>query len=154
MKKIVFFTALMTLLISSPFLSKSFGQIESWKNRNWQPLASGEGIEYYYKYDECDDAKTGDKIEEIIIKVTNTTNKNLQISWDLEKWYNETCFGCKESDTDNHFTITLKAGESVNGSCETRVSRKDLVIFSMYLNRENPTVFTKCNIKNITVKSL
>ena len=153
MKKLVFLSLLIVLLISSSFSSDVFGQIASYKNRNYQPLNSKDGIEFYYKYQECVDAATGDKIEEIIIKVTNTTNKDIELSWDLETWYNETCFGCRENDN-NHFSISLKAGESKEGSCETRLTNKALIIFSMYLNRENKSVYTKCNLKNITTKNL
>ncbi len=150
MKKIIILTVLMTLLIVNSFSSIKVHEIEPWKNKNYQPLNSKDGIEFYYKFAECDIAETGSNLEEVILKVTNTTKNDLQISWDEERWYDETCYGCKENDKDNHFTVTLKAGESKEGSCETRDANTGLVIFSKYLNKPNTALFNKINIKNIT----
>ena len=151
MKKIVFLCMLMTILITISFSSYSQRTESPYKNKVWQPLNSKDGVEIYYKYEDCIDSKNGINQEQVILKVVNTTNNNIMLSWDLEKWHEEICDGCDPNGKDNHFTIKLKAGETIIGGCETRLLHKELIIFSMFLDKENSHLLSQFHIKNMVI---
>ncbi len=155
MKKTVFLTLFLILFTyCSMFSLTTKTTTITVKNKEWKLFTNKDGIQIYFKYEECHDIKNGIHQEEVVLKLVNTTDKNIQISWDLEKWYNDNCKGCDTFDKENHFSIMINASETKIGSCETRYDFRELIIFSKFLNMENTSTLTKFNIKNITTTIL
>jgi len=133
--------------------NQSVNNTEQQKVKNeWKLLIEKNGVQVYYIYEDCHDIINGIHQENAVLKFVNTSDKNLTMDWDLKKWYNGSCANCDKNDAEHHFSIQLNGGETIKGSCETRNTKRELVIFSKFLNMENKSVLTKFELQNIVVK--
>ncbi|MBI2279136.1 MAG: hypothetical protein HYU68_00360 [Bacteroidetes bacterium] len=83
-----------------------------------------------------------------MIEITNTTGKDLKISFDKELWYN----GVVSSTKENSVEIVVSKNNVVAGTCE--VDEKQLYIFTKMLNLDNVRKLTKYELKNIQVEKV
>lgn len=121
------------------------------KNTEWKLLSEKNGVQIYFKYENCNDEVNDIHQENVVLKVVNTTNQNITIEWDTELWYNDNCRTCNMKNGENHNKIQLNAGETKIGSCEKRHQLRELVIFSKFTKYENKVNLTKFQLNNIVV---
>ena len=142
------------ILLSFAFLnvySQDNNNINKQLTTNWNLYTDFNGIQIYFKNAECNDEKNGLYQELVLLKFINTTKENLTIEWDNELWYDGKCWTCdNESKEENHFTLKLKAGESIEGECGMDKSRI-LQIFKRYTNHDDVPVLSNFELKNISV---
>ena len=60
----------------------------------WQLYAEKNGVQIYYKTQECRIESQGLHHEYVLLKFVNTTDENLIVEWDNELWYNNKCHTC------------------------------------------------------------
>lgn len=61
----------------------------------------------------------GFEYEYVVMKYTNLTNADINLSFNFEVWYDDFCNTCGESDHGSMRLVTIPANSSVEGSCST-----------------------------------
>lgn len=85
--------------------------------QNWEVLA--EGVDYRIEESHVICVTTqGYDYDYMILKYTNLSNEEINLSFNFERWYNqEYCQGCVDGDQNTLRLITLPANSSIEGSC-------------------------------------
>ncbi len=134
---------ILIVLLSISITAVSFGQTD-----NWTLYKTVEGVEVYTQEVECLENKLPDQTA-YILKVVNTTNKNLQIEWDLAIWYNGKLATGTEPIEENHHLVTIEKNETIIGDCAT--PRGALYIIKGFKAASSKTKLTKFEFQNIKV---
>lgn len=121
--------------------------INTIKSENWQLYKTQDGVQVYYKLNECNDIHNGIHKQVIAIKLVNTNSYEVRIQWKNELWYNDNCYTCGQ-DKENYVKRMLNPDESLESNCDTNV---DLNIFVKYLNYNDKPELKKFEFKNIKV---
>jgi len=118
----------------------------------WQHVQSVEGVLFYVKKADCNWPQDGIYQEMILIKVVNTTEYDLSISWDILQWYDGTLWTRLPVRPENKHQFVLKGGEMLEGTCErTNLYYSSLTVFSRFLNYEDKPEMTKFELSNINI---
>lgn len=118
------------------------------QNQSITPYYSENGVEIRLIPSDCIDEKYGVAKQYLLIEITNTTSKDVKISFDKELWYN----GVVSSTKENRVEIVVSRNNVVAGTCE--VDEKQLYIFTKMLNLDNARKLTKYELKNIRVEKV
>ena len=122
---------------------------------NWTTYYSDSEIKIEYQYTNCEYPERFNQ-EFVILKITNLTNNDINVSWYNESWYDKKCINCSDEKSDEDFNkVYLKANEKVLGNC---IDQNSLRIFSKFSDKiENmPGIkkivkLTKFELKNINI---
>ena len=122
---------------------------------NWTTYYSDSEIKIEYQYTNCEYPERFNQ-EFVILKITNLTNNDINVSWYNESWYDKKCINCSDEKSDEAFNkVYLKANEKVLGNC---IDQNSLRIFSKFSDKiENmPGIkkivkLTKFELKNINI---
>ena len=94
--------------------------------------------------------------EYLILRIHNTSNKDITIDWQEQLWYDNTCMNCEHDSPEFRKEIIVKAGETISGDCTTY---NNLRIFSKFTERlenmpgvDKITTLTKFELKNVNIK--
>ena len=120
---------------------------------NWTTYHSDNKVKIEYQYKNCEYPERFNQ-EFVILKITNLTNKDLNVSWYNESWYDKKCVNCTDEKSEEAFNeVYIKANEVVTGDC---ANQNSLRIFSKFSDKiENmPGIkkivkLTKFELKNI-----
>lgn len=135
--------------VSSLFLTSfSFGQ-----ENNWKQLYSKDGILIESRTMACEQPKQGINMEEVYLKFTNTTEKEILVDWQYDVTYGEKCYNCEGGMPEFSQRLKLAPNSSIVGECGDDNYYR-LRIFSKFLNMENPSVLTDFHVKNIVLKEV
>ena len=142
----------LVLFIFASFNSFSINEFNKTEDKDeWQLYSEKNGVQIYYKTQECRIESQGLHQEYVLLKFVNTTDENLIVEWDNELWYNNVCRTCGSKTNEHHYEISLSSGDSVEGGCSLDSERK-LRIFSKFLNLQSKSQLTKFELVNITIK--
>ena len=122
---------------------------------NWTTYYSDSEIKIEYQYTNCEYPERFNQ-EFVILKITNLTNNDINVSWYNESWYDKKCINCSDKKSDEDFNkVYVKANEKVLGNC---IDQNSLRIFSKFSDKiENmPGIkkivkLTKFELKNINI---
>ena len=114
---------------------------------NWELYTSVEGVEIYTQEVECLDNKLPDQVA-YLVKVVNTTNKNLNIEWDIAIWYNGKN-GTGTPNPENHHLVSVEKNSSMEGDCS--LPRGALYIIKEFKAASSTTRLTKFEFQNIQI---
>ncbi len=114
---------------------------------DWQVYYHDAGLTISYCYADCHDVTNGIHQQKVLLKFTSTAATAVQVSFGRNLQYE----GQAVSAGDHNYTVTLKAGETVEGTCETR--NKALYIFSKQLNTAGSVLKTFI-LSNLSVKPI
>ena len=117
----------------------------------WQLYSELNGVQIFYKNVECNDVHNGIYSEYVYIQLVNTTDVAMSVSWDEEIWRDNKCLSCGKNSAEFHKEITIKPGDIIEPSCKTR---RDLKIFSKFLNNISASELTKFKLNNLTINPL
>jgi hypothetical protein len=131
------------LALSLAISTLSFSQTEDWVLRQ-----SVDGVEIYTQEVSCLENKLPDQTA-YILKVVNTTNKNLSVQWDLAIWYNGKLVTGSEPQEENHHIVDVEKNEITIGDCE--MPRGPLYIIKGFMAPSSKTKLTKFEFQNIKV---
>ena len=116
----------------------------------WQLYSEKNGMKIYYKYTECHNDMEGSHKEYILFKFVNTTEVKLKAEWERRIWYDGKCMNCNSTSPEYHYSIEIKAGESIEACCDTG-SLRALKICSRILNYKDMPVVTRFEFENLNV---
>jgi len=122
---------------------------------NWTTYYSDSEIKIEYQYTNCEYPERFNQ-EFVILKITNLTNNDINVSWYNESWYDKKCIYCSDEKSDEAFNkVYLTANEEILGNC---IDQNSLRIFSKFSDKiENmPGIkkivkLTKFELKNINI---
>jgi hypothetical protein len=137
MKRIIFLC--LSVLISASI----WGQTEEWELN--QTL---NGVEIYTQEVACSDNNLPDQIA-YLVKLVNTTNKNVKIEWDLAIWYNGKSVTGSQPSPENHHEVVVEKNTSKEGDCV--LPRGALYIIKEFKAASSTTRLTKFEFQNIEV---
>ncbi len=122
------------------------------QSTDWTLHSNEKGISFYSKTAECHIVQEGMHQETMLLKLVNTTNNDVTVSFNLEIWSDKIQMN-KESMDEFYYSIPLKAGESVEGKCEQLLnSPHRLEIFVQFLERDTRgPIMTHFSIVNLKV---
>ncbi|HBG70969.1 MAG: hypothetical protein A2W93_03295 [Bacteroidetes bacterium GWF2_43_63] len=118
----------------------------------WQQMHDQNGILIYVKKSDCNRPQDGIFQEMILLKIINTTQYDLTISWDLLLWYNAELWTRLPVRPENNHQIVLMGGELLEGSCDNKSGYYSaLMFFSRFLNYDDKPEMTKFELININI---
>ncbi len=117
----------------------------------WQLYTELNGVQIFYKNVECNDVHNGIYSEYVYFQIVNTADVAMSVSWDEEIWRDNKCFSCGKNPAEFHKEIILDPGDIVEPSCKTK---RDLKIFSKFLNNISASELTKFELSNLTINPL
>jgi len=141
------------VLISLLSGSTSFAQdVEFKRSGNWEFLYEVEGVNFYYNVTQCNDTANGYFREHVLLKLENTNDFEILADWDVQMYYNGTCFNCGEKlNSEHHRSVAVAANSTIEGRCFAH-GDKTLRIFSRFLNYNDPvSTLTKFELINLKV---
>ena len=109
------------------FSSFSFAQNQAVEFDVWKLMSKKDGIEFYGKHQLCRLENAPNDYHYLNVKIINTNPTEKQISFYIQNSYQEGVIGNTE---ENIGSVTLKANETIEGSC----ARKDATLTRMILN--------------------
>jgi hypothetical protein len=151
MKRLFMFFPLIIVFFIYGFSSGDGKQISDFSNDDWKLYETVNGVEIYYKSEECHDINKGMHKEHVLLKFVNTTEQVVLVNWNNHLWYDEKCLTCVE-DPEHKFSLTLQPAESKEGGCDEN-SDITLKVFSRFLNytdKPELTTFELSDLKTIT----
>ena len=135
------------LLISIFFIGKGFTQTQqTTKFENNQLRISAQLVD-------CSDRANGIYIQYQALQFENKTNNELKVDYYKEMWFNEQCFNCEETESNQqyNYNITLQPLQVKKGSCEARKNRS-MMVYSKHLDFESKSKLTGFNIRVLNIK--
>lgn len=117
---------------------------------NWQTYFSNSDLKIEYKFVDCDPAMGYDK-EVVMLKFTNLSSDELNISWNLESHMNGNCTMCNYPD--EYFnTLSLSPNEIIEGSCDI-YSEMKFRLFSKFIdaNHSSGPQMTAFKLNNLSI---
>lgn len=136
MKSLKFILGLVIILSLGSFKQSS----------DWTLYKTEKGVQFFYKVTDCDDEKNGLYQNFVILKVVNTTNFDVKVSFKKEVWYNNECRTC--DDYGNEFTtnLSLLSNSEKVGNCKGELS-----IFSEFKDKPDVSKLSKFELVDIKV---
>ena len=98
---------------------------------SFQTYFSNNSLSVEYAVQECD-PRHGYDAEYVLLRFTNKTKKQIDLSWYMDKYYNEVCNSCKYPD-EYYFELSLGANEVLEGTCDIECDFR-LKIFSKFID--------------------
>lgn len=116
--------------------------------KEWTLYKSIQGVNISFQETNCSSNEAPSQVA-YIIKIENTTDLTLSVSWDLVVWYNYEKLSHDVSDGENHYTVDLSPNQTVTGECSTPFGA--LYIFKDFITYVSPTKLTKFEFENLQV---
>jgi len=130
------------------------------QEETWTLLVEKDGVEVYQNSANCHDPSEGYNRRHVLLRFVNTTDQDVEVSWFIETWYDGNCSTCHEPEDPEHFrSITLKAGESTEGTCSV-YEGPTLKVFETFLTPEGEKLqddvaeLSEFNLNKLTVQIL
>ncbi len=116
-------------------------------SEEWKLYTSENGVEIYMKKQACDDPANGIYMEYVLIRVANTNDQAVEVSWISHPYHdNEPAFD-DNPDEELAFTVAVRAGSSVEGSCGER----GLSEYKRFTRKSDIRELTDLELANLTV---
>lgn len=114
---------------------------------DWATFYNDNVVSIDYRYDDCHRPEDGIHKQNVHLKFSNLTNQRVVVSYQKSTSYNNK--PAATSGAENTFTVTLKPGEILEGSCGLKDKR--LYIFVKMLDGTSSSVLTAFDLVNINV---
>lgn len=142
---------LLSLIFASLSVSGIHAQQTNAGKVKWQLYTELNGIQIFYKNVECNDVHNGIYSEYVYFQIVNTTDVAMSISWDEEIWRDNKCMSCGKNPAEFHKEFIIDAGDIIEPTCKTK---RQLKIFSKFLNNISTSKLTQFKLNNLTINPL
>lgn len=139
--------SILTLL----FIITTTTSVFSQEQKEWTLYSSVNGVDIYFQETNCTTDAAPAQVA-YIIKLVNTSQSNVRISWNLAVWYNNEKLTANVSEGENHYELDLTANQTLIGDCNTPFGA--LYIFKDFITYVSPTKLTRFELENITVANI
>lgn len=118
----------------------------------WVQFHSQDGVLFYAKKADCNRPSDGIYQEMILLKIVNTTDYNLTISWDLLQWLDGQLWTRLPIKPENQRRVNLEGSGMLEGSCDNFSDYyTSLAVFCRFLNYSDKPELTKFEFANINI---
>ena len=135
------------ILCLSLFSQTIFGQDTAWDLTKQQ-----DGVRMYTKTVDCDLPNEGLYARYTLIKVENTNDKPVSVSWANHKYYNGECLTCSGEENRTR-SFELEPGEVLEGECSI-ATEGHLKAFVRWTRLKNNRMLTRLEIDGLEVHPL
>ncbi|MGV6862004.1 MAG: hypothetical protein ACWA41_09545 [Putridiphycobacter sp.] len=117
---------------------------------NWLNYRTISGVKIYTQEVDC---RPVDNMAQkvILLKIENSNNYQIEISWDLRVWYDGKEMVNNSNPEQRHYSFYLDAKQSLEGDCTMLSNTKNLYIFKKFLDFEKSGELTKFELQNLKV---
>jgi len=148
---LLFFLLPLVLYGQSPAngeLTVSYEQITT----DWTQIHSQDGVLFFIQKTDCNRPEDGIFQEMAMIKLVNTTEFDLLLSWDLLLWFDGQLKTRLPITAENQRQVFLKGGEMLEGLCDKHSDYyTSLAVFCRFLNYEDKPELTQFQLSNINI---
>ena len=106
------------LLFTLLFSFHSFSQVKPTKSENWTILKEVKGVKFSTRLSDCSTIEGQKPLTFSFLKIENTTNQLVSLSFDFALAFKEGCDGCVPN-PECAVTISVPARETVEGACSS-----------------------------------
>jgi hypothetical protein len=122
------------------------------KTSNWTAYIEQDGIQLFYKFEECNIPSEGFYREMVLLKLVNKNQEPKQVSWDIVLWYKDNCVNCDLSNIEQNRSITIAANSEMEATCALEEGQT-LKMFSKFLNYKfDDWELTHFELRNFNIK--
>src|ERR1051325_11896901 len=86
----------------------AFAQQPAQKNTDWKEYYKKTKVKIYYKYADCDIRAEGISDENVYLRFSNRTDKNISIQYEQEMHFGSKCYNCEGGDYEHIKRVILK----------------------------------------------
>lgn len=133
----------------APFFG--FAQNAPIQSENWYTLTSTPAYKIEYRSQYCERLEDDLDRNNLIVRITNLSNNDLQIEYFNDLYYNDKCLTCNSESEEVKTSVRIKAGQSVEGHCDD--TNSSLRHFINFTEIENQSVLTKFDVRQIKVSA-
>lgn len=112
---------------------------------DWTTYYDNEQLTIETKYSECHYPEKGVHSEYLLVKITNKTGESIDVTYKLDKWYNDSKINPDKSD----FTVVVPANNSVEATCDDL--KQGLYAYSKILDLEPKSRLSKIELNALTL---
>jgi len=114
----------------------------------WNTYNETSQLKIEYKVVDCTYNSNGLAQRNVLLRYTNKTSNQLDVSWYLELYFDGQCQNCNSSSSEYDFSITLAPNASFEGACDLqhRYNRK---LFVKHTNLPNNSELTNFQLTNL-----
>ena len=94
----------------------SLGQTKNTPSTDWVQYTEQEGILFYLKRDNCEMVGSTKPLYYSFLKIENTTNEKVYISFNYGLQYEEGCSGCDDY-SEHHVEMSIEPNQTLEGDC-------------------------------------
>lgn len=119
--------------------------------KSWKSYFVSEQISIDYKFEDCSQS-IGYNQEKLLLRITNTSETAITISWHTILEYNGECKTCDYPD-EYGYSVTIQPNETIEGDCSLEY-RHELTYFSKFVDERYhgiPTELTGFDMRNLTI---
>lgn len=112
----------------------------------WSLIKEENGLKFYVQKLECSQFANQKDFVYSVLKIENTTNEAVNLTYNYSLIYDEMCSGC-DIDGEFRYTVTIPANESIEGNCDNLGNGLDRLI-------DNPNLKPGWTLKGIDVLNI
>jgi len=117
----------------------------------WTLFSEEIGVKFYKQYTDCQPKNIPNQ-EGVIIKIVNTNNYEVEISWNLRIWYDDEEQTQNIKDKENHITVVVPKRGTLSGSCGQPSGA--LYIFKKFITFTGGVDMTHFSFEDILIKKI
>lgn len=119
----------------------------------WVLYLEDDGIQIYKKSSVvCSDDELSSDRELTLFRFVNTTDTNLQVKWKADYFSGASCVNCASDSDEYVFTLSVLAGEAIEGDCSSFRDRK-LAVVMRYIGVDM-SALTNVELSSVEVSPL
>jgi hypothetical protein len=119
-------------------------------SNSWNTYSETNQLKIEYKVVDCTYNSNGLAQRNVLLKYTNKTGNQLDVSWSLDLYYNGQCSTCNLTSGEYDFSITLAPNGAYEGACDLQ-HRNDRKLFVRHTNLSNNSELTNFQLANLQV---
>ncbi len=150
MKYILSLACLVFALTALSQVTTHFVSTDDINSTNWVSYVDNQQFSIEFKRTDCD-LNSGLDQQYFFVRITNKTQIEINLSWEMDLFYNSTCNTC--GDGEYQWQYTLAPHESVEGDCAIGAEKK-LRLFSKFIdaNYIGNSELTGFQFSNLTIE--
>lgn len=116
-------------------------------SNEWKLYTAQDGVEVFMKKQTCDDPANGVYLEYVLIKVTNTNDQDVQVSWIPHPYHDNKPAFDSNSDDERTASFEIAAGATIEGTC----GDEHLSEYKRFTRKTDMRELTDLELANLTV---
>ena len=125
-------------------------QVNLAPSNSWNTYSETNQLKIEYKVVDCTYNSDGLAQRNVLLKYTNKTGNQLDVSWSLELYFDGQCQTCNITSGEYDFAISLSPNSTYEGACNLE-HQYDRKLFVRHTNLSNNMELTNFQLANLQV---